>query len=180
MYVHHVMGVCSIVFDIDGMLFEFCMNFLNIEKNKILIFNFLNIEKNKILIFNFLNFSCFLRVLCYFQHLKKIKIGNFNMKLNGRWSPQIVDTCRDSGNLYPIYIKQIVVLAAEPVGDRVALFLNTKILAPSYSFISCKKKLSNLNIRQYPMTYQKFIVCSTSSKDEIRKMPLTTKYCDHN
>ena len=30
------MGVCCIVFDIDGMLFEFFMNFLNIEKNKIL------------------------------------------------------------------------------------------------------------------------------------------------
>ena len=30
------MGVCCIVFDIDGMLFEFSMNFLNIEKNKIL------------------------------------------------------------------------------------------------------------------------------------------------
>ena len=27
-------GVCCIVFDIDGMLFEFFMNFLNIEKNK--------------------------------------------------------------------------------------------------------------------------------------------------
>ena len=26
------MGVCCLVFDIDGMLFEFCMNFLNIEK----------------------------------------------------------------------------------------------------------------------------------------------------
>ena len=34
------MGVCCIVFDIDGMLFEFCMNFLNIEKNKSLIFFF--------------------------------------------------------------------------------------------------------------------------------------------
>ena len=31
-------------------------------------------------------------------------VGNFNMKLTGRWFPQIVD--RDSGNLYPIYIKQ--------------------------------------------------------------------------
>ena len=31
-----VMGVCCIVFDFDGMLFEFFMNFLNIEKNKIL------------------------------------------------------------------------------------------------------------------------------------------------
>ena len=30
------MGVCCIVFDIDGMLFGFFMNFLNIEKNKIL------------------------------------------------------------------------------------------------------------------------------------------------
>ena len=33
---HHVTGVCCIVFDIDGMLFEFFMNFLNIEKNKII------------------------------------------------------------------------------------------------------------------------------------------------
>ena len=29
------MGVCCIVFDIDGMLFEFFMNFLNIEKKKL-------------------------------------------------------------------------------------------------------------------------------------------------
>ena len=53
------MGVCCIVFDIDGMLFEFFMNFLNIEKNKILrlffsIFHIFfafhaisNIKKNK-------------------------------------------------------------------------------------------------------------------------------------
>ena len=34
------MGVCCIVFDIDGMLFEFFMNFLNIEKNKIVRFFF--------------------------------------------------------------------------------------------------------------------------------------------
>ena len=58
-YVHQVMGVCCIVFDIDGMLFEFFMNVLNIEKNKILRSLFLNI-------------SCVLRVLCYFQHFKKI------------------------------------------------------------------------------------------------------------
>ena len=32
------MGVCCIVFDIDGMLFEFFMNFLNIEKNKNIYF----------------------------------------------------------------------------------------------------------------------------------------------
>ena len=30
------MGVCCIVFDIDGMLFDFFMIFLNIEKNKML------------------------------------------------------------------------------------------------------------------------------------------------
>ena len=46
--VHAPCHVCCIVFYIDGMLFEFLMNFLNIEKNN--------------------NISCFLRVLCYFQH----------------------------------------------------------------------------------------------------------------
>ena len=39
---HQVMGVCCIVFDIDGMLFEFFMNFLNIAKIKITK----NLEKN--------------------------------------------------------------------------------------------------------------------------------------
>ena len=43
-----------------------------------------------------------------------------NMKLTGRWFPQIVD--RDSGNLYPIYIyiyiTKIVVLVSEPVRGR--------------------------------------------------------------
>ena len=38
------MGVCCIVFDIDGMLFEFIMNFLNIEK-KIRIFYFQHLKK---------------------------------------------------------------------------------------------------------------------------------------
>ena len=32
------MGVCCVVIDIDGMLFEFFMNFLNIEKNFNLFF----------------------------------------------------------------------------------------------------------------------------------------------
>ena len=41
------------------MLFEFFMNFLNIEK------------KNILRLFFFKKMSCFLRVLCYFQHLKK-------------------------------------------------------------------------------------------------------------
>ena len=52
------MGVCCIVFDIDGMLFEFFMNFLNIEKNNLFFSSIFqvffafhaisNIEKNKI------------------------------------------------------------------------------------------------------------------------------------
>ena len=37
---HQVMGVCCIVFYIDGMLFEFFVNFLNIEKNKMYLFCF--------------------------------------------------------------------------------------------------------------------------------------------
>ena len=57
---------------------------------------------------------------CFFLNgrlfLQIVDIGNFNMKLNGRWFPQIVD--RDRGNLYPIYITKIVVLASEPVGGR--------------------------------------------------------------
>ena len=51
------MGVCCIVVDIDGRLFEFCKNFLNID--------------NKIILEFFFNIFCFLHVLCYFQHLKK-------------------------------------------------------------------------------------------------------------
>ena len=31
-------GVCCIVFDIDGMLFEFCIHFLNIDKKKCLLY----------------------------------------------------------------------------------------------------------------------------------------------
>ena len=41
------MGVCCIVFEIDGMLLEYFMNFLNIEKNKIL----------RIFVFNIFMFS---------------------------------------------------------------------------------------------------------------------------
>ena len=40
---HHIMGVCCIVFDIDGMLFEFCMNFLNIEKFKNILFSIFHV-----------------------------------------------------------------------------------------------------------------------------------------
>ena len=56
-----------------------------------------------------------------------IHVGNLNMKLTGRWFPQIVD--RDSGNLYPIYIYtkncgvSFGTCSREISGDRVALFL---------------------------------------------------------
>ena len=40
------MGVCCLVFDIDGMLFEFFMNFLNIEKKKVRIFFRTNSKKS--------------------------------------------------------------------------------------------------------------------------------------
>ena len=71
---HHVMGVCCIVFDIDGMLFDFFMNFLNIEKNKILRF-FFSI------------FHVFFAFLCYFQHLKKQALVGTGMSRarNSRW-----------------------------------------------------------------------------------------------
>ena len=59
------MVVCCIVFDIDGMLLEFCLNFLNISKNNLFFFKI----------------SCFLSVSCYFQHLKK-KIG-YKQKIRG-------------------------------------------------------------------------------------------------
>ena len=40
----------------------------------------------------------------WFLQIVDIHVGNLDMKLTGRWFPQIVD--RDSGTLYPIYIKQ--------------------------------------------------------------------------
>ena len=55
------MGVCCIVFDIDGMLFEFFMNFLNIEKEK----------KLRIIFFQNFMFSRFM----LFPTLQKKKIG---------------------------------------------------------------------------------------------------------
>ena len=62
------MGVCCVVFDIDGILFEFRMNFLHMEKIKVFfafyaisnIYNFFFLEKHLISF----------RVLCSFQHYK--------------------------------------------------------------------------------------------------------------
>ena len=86
---HHVMGVCCLVFDIDGMLFEFCMNFLNIEKNVILR-----------------NFFSKFNVFYAFHAISNIKKNTiekcrFTYWLNGRWFLQIVE--RDSWILYPLY-----------------------------------------------------------------------------
>ena len=41
-----------------------------------------------------------------------IHVGNFNMKLTGRWFPQIVESISN------IYITKIVVLVSEPVRGR--------------------------------------------------------------
>ena len=67
------MGVCCIVFDIDGMLFEFFMNFLNIEKNKMLRVFFLQnfMFSSRFMLFPTLkkkNNSFSFHILCYFQH----------------------------------------------------------------------------------------------------------------
>ena len=93
---HHVMGVCCIVFDIHGM-FEFFMNFLNIEQNKIFTFFF------KYFMF-FSRFMLFHNIYkknsnIYKKNIQNIENCPFNYWLNGKWFLQIVD--RDSGNLYP-------------------------------------------------------------------------------
>ena len=71
------MGVCCIVFDIDGMLFEFFMNFLNIEKN-IIYFCFFQYFKfsSRFMLFATLQKNWCKKkkwggvdfFLCYFQH----------------------------------------------------------------------------------------------------------------
>ena len=76
------MGVCCIVFDIDGMLFEFVMNFLNIEKNVFFAFHAISNIKKKIgvkkkfggggLILFWKKNSFSFHILCYFQNIKKI------------------------------------------------------------------------------------------------------------
>ena len=51
----------------------------------------------------------------WFLQIVDIHVGNFNMKLTGRWFPQI-DTC--SRSISNIYITKIVVLISEPVRGR--------------------------------------------------------------
>ena len=47
-----------------------------------------------------------------------IHVGNFNMKLTGRWFPQIVDYKGQWESISNIYITKIVVLVSEPVRGR--------------------------------------------------------------
>ena len=82
------MGVCCIVLDIDGMLFEFFMNFLNIGKNKKFRIFFLNYH----VFFAFYAISnIFRKTLLYyfilhfmlFSTLKKIEILKSAPSLTG-------------------------------------------------------------------------------------------------
>ena len=108
------MGVCCIVFDIDGMLFEIFMNFLNIEKNKIVMFSsrfmlFPTLKKKlKKLWGGGCGFFFFRKtILSHFMfyaifNIKKyIEKCPFTYWLNGMWFLQIVE--RDSWNLCPLY-----------------------------------------------------------------------------
>ena len=120
MYFLETLGVCCIFFDIDGMLFEFFMNFLNIEKNKIKLFFSIfqvffafhaisNIKKKigvkkknpgggggvwrKTILSHFTLYAIF-KINFFFEKCP------FTYWLIGRWFLQIVE--RDSWNLYPI------------------------------------------------------------------------------
>ena len=118
------MGVCCIVFDFDGMLFEFFMNFLNIEKNNYYYFFFQYFKfSSRFMLFPtlkkknwykkirggggvwifFLEKQFFLISLCMLFSTLKIYIEKcpFTYWLNGRWFLQIVE--RDSWHLYPLY-----------------------------------------------------------------------------
>ena len=100
------------------MLFEFFMNFLNIEKNKILRICFLQnfMFSSRFMLFPTLKkkieFFFFRKIiLSHFTfyaifNIKKntIEKCHFTYWLNGRWFLQIVDRPhRDSWNLYPLY-----------------------------------------------------------------------------
>ena len=116
------MGVCCIVFDIDGILFEFFMNFLNIEKIIIIFFfsifqvfftlhaisnikkkNWCKQKKNPGGGGGFVEKQFFLisRFMLFSTLKKNIEKCPFTYWLNGRWFLQIVE--RDSWNLYPLY-----------------------------------------------------------------------------
>ena len=111
-------GVLDSFFYIDGMLFEFFMNFLNIEK-KISIFHVFfafhaisNIKKNwckkkfrgggtGVDFFLEKQFFLISRFMLFSTLKKNIEKCPFTYWLNWRWFLQIV--VRDSLNLYPLY-----------------------------------------------------------------------------
>ena len=64
------MGVCCIVFDIDGMLFEVFMNFLNIEN---------------LILFRKTLLSRFISRFMLFSTLKKWKYGKVPLHLLVKW-----------------------------------------------------------------------------------------------
>ena len=145
------MGVCCIVFDIDGMLFEFFMNFLNIEKNNFLFFCFQyfkfssrfklfsTLKKKKLVskkIFRggggafFLEIQFFLishfTFYAIFNINKNIEKFPFTYWLNGRWFLQIVE--RDSWNLYPLY-SLVLILYLKCGGGGVMFFSHFMLFA---------------------------------------------------
>ena len=95
------MGVCCLVFDIDGMLFEFFMNFLNIEKVR--IFFRTNSKKSiACLSHSFSRYMLFSTLHFFFGGGEILKSSpSLTGRWFRRWFLQIVD--RDSVNLYPIY-----------------------------------------------------------------------------
>ena len=85
------MGVCCIVFDIDGMLFEFCMNFLNI---KIFFFQYFMFS-SRFMLFptlkkNNTGRNVFFMFFLYAGNIEKCPF-TYSYWLNGRWFLQIVD-----------------------------------------------------------------------------------------
>ena len=108
-YVHHVMGVCCIVFDIDGMLFEFFFQYFTFS-SRFMLFPTLKqkigVKKIKIpgggggVDFFFLEKQFFLisRFMLFSTLNKNIEKCPFTYWLIGRWFLQIVE--RDSCNLY--------------------------------------------------------------------------------
>ena len=121
------MGVCCVVFDIDGMLFEFLMNlfvilFVSIFHVFFAFHAISNIKQNKKFVYKKqnsgggggLNFFFRKTILSYFTFYAIFKIkknrnplsvrpSRLVYWLNGRWSLQIPVVDWDSWNLYPLY-----------------------------------------------------------------------------
>ena len=117
------MGVCCIVFDIDGMLFEFFMNFLNIEKNK--IFN--------IFFFQYFKFSS--RFMLFPILKKKNKYWKVPLHLLVKW--EVVSPNSGEGQLESIYIISSIPLFWFCIsnvggGGGVVMFFSHFMLFPTF------------------------------------------------